>query len=99
MRKIPTQLREEMANDPFYKTCCLGGSGKIEWHHNLIYAGRQVNEKWCILPLSQEMHRIADRKDIKAKLNRIMLSRATKEDLARYPKVNWLQMKLWLDSR
>lgn len=96
MRKIPPALREEMSNDPFYKKCCLGGDGKIEWHHNLIYAGRQVNEKWCILPLSEGLHRIADRKDIKEQLDTIMINRATPEDLAKYPKVNWEQKKKWL---
>lgn len=96
MRPIPSSLRDEMAKDPYYKKCCMGGHGKIDWHHNFIHGGRQINEKWCILPLSRSIHEIANRKDIKEELDRIMLRRATKEDLARYPKVNWEQKKKWL---
>lgn len=86
MRKIPDDLRTEMANDPYYKKCALTGTtdGKIDWHHNLIYAGRQVNEKWCIIPLSKPIH---DRIDYyKDKVDWIMLNRATDDELRAYSK-------------
>lgn len=88
MRKIPPKLREEMANDPYYLRCCVTGSAseKIEWHHNLIFAGRQVNEKWCILPLAKSIHDIEKRPDIKEKIDWIMLNRGTEDDLRRYSK-------------
>lgn len=57
MRPIPKKLREELSNDPYYKKCCITGLGDVEWHHNLIFAGRQVNQKFCILPLNKEVHR------------------------------------------
>ena len=79
-----------MQNDPYYERCCVTGEHrtrtKIDWHHNLIYAGRQVNEKWCILPLARWVHDKANRSDIKQYLDWIMLNRATDEDLDRYPK-------------
>ena len=86
MRKIPKQLMEDMANDKFYKQCCITGrtDEKIEWHHNLIYAGRQVNEKWCILPLLKSVHR--DIVKYKEACDWIMLNRATDEELERYSK-------------
>ncbi len=88
MRKIPDDLREDMSNDPFYKQCCITGwtHEKIDWHHNLIFAGRQVNEKWAILPLARSIH---DRvQDYQEECDRIMLLRATEDQLRPYCKVN-----------
>lgn len=93
MRKIPPKLREEMANDSFYKKCAVTGttSEKIDWHHNLIYAGRQVNEKWCIIPLAKSVHdKIETYKDV---VDWIMLNRANDSDLERYSKVIDLKAK------
>lgn len=90
MRKIPDTLREEMANDPYYAKCCLSYlgncSGHIQWHHNLIHAGRQVNEKWCILPVCVYHHEHEKDKDIGEQLDYIMLCRATQSDLTRFSK-------------
>ena len=91
MRKIPPELIIELSNDPFYKKCCLDNfvypcSGKIEFHHNLIYAGKQVNEKFCILPVCKMHHDIEKHTIIKEKLNWIMWGRATDEQILRYSK-------------
>jgi len=86
-----------MADDPYYKKCCLCSFrcfGGVEWHHNLIYAGRQVNEKFCILPLCALHHGIADKKDIRARLNKVMVERATEEELQKYSKaIRYDEMK------
>lgn len=91
MRPIPNKLRAEMAADPYYQRCAITGrpkgAVKIEWHHNLIYAGRQVNEKWCILPISEAIHIRARERDMKEKLDWVMLNRGTDEELQRYSKV------------
>jgi hypothetical protein len=88
VRKIPTKLRDDMSNDPYMKQCCFDGNhwGHVEWHHNLIYSGRQVNEAFCILPLCQLHHRDADNKETREKLNWIMWNRATEEQLTRFSK-------------
>lgn len=95
MRPIPQKLKDEIAADPFYKRCCISGrpatSTKIDWHHNLIFAGRQVNEKWCILPLAKEVHDNIAR--YKEKCDWIMLNRATDDDLIRYSKAENLMRK------
>ncbi len=94
MRKIPKTLIEEVENDPFYKKCCITGlsNEKIEWHHNLIYGGKQVNEKWCILPLLKSIHR--DIVKYKEKCDWIMLNRATDEELKKYSKVvDYIKMR------
>lgn len=95
MRKIPAGLRAEMERDPFYKRCAVSGKPgtmvKIDWHHNLIFAGKQVNEKWCIIPLAKEIHdAIVQYKD---QVDWIMLNRASEEDLRRYSKVTDLIRK------
>ena len=83
---IPPKMKEEMANDPFYKKCCITGRSdeKIEWHHNLMFAGKRVSEKFAILPVLQSIHR--QEAKYKDELNRIMLNRATDEELERYSK-------------
>ncbi len=93
MRKIPDELREGMAQDPYYSKCAIKGftNEKIEWHHNLIFAGRQVNEKWCIIPLSKSVH---DHIELyKDEVDRIMLNRATDDELERYSKAIDLKAK------
>lgn len=86
MRPIPPSLRKEMEADLFYKKCCISGSTseKIDWHHNLIFAGRQVNEKFCILPLAKSIHDNIVK--YKEKCNWIMLNRASDVELLRYSK-------------
>lgn len=76
-----------MANDPFYLQCCLRRlqgivgpcSGRIEWHHVLIVGGRQLNEKFAIVPACHGHHEKA------AKLNEyfqyVALNRATDSEL------------------
>lgn len=91
MRPIPQNLKDKINEDPFYKKCCLNNfvypcSGKIEWHHNLIFAGRQVNEEFCILPVCKTHHDIEKHTIIKEKLNWIMWMRATKEQILKYSK-------------
>lgn len=90
MRKIPTELIEDMDNDPFYKKCCIADetcSGRIEWHHNLIFASKQVNEKFCILPVCHSHHEREKNKDIGERLDYIMLCRAENGTLERFSKV------------
>ncbi len=95
MRKIPLKLRNEMSADPFYSRCCMTGATneKIEWHHAFQFAGRQVNEKWCILPLSKSMHDMVHLPYNKSRCDWIMLNRATDEELREYSKVTNLIKK------
>lgn len=92
MRKIPQSLKNEILADPYYKQCARKDrhcKGRITWEHALIYAGRQINEKWAIIPLCV-YHHLGEGLD--KRLNeRIAVSRATPEDLAKYPKRDWKQ--------
>lgn len=88
MNNIPPKLKKEMLNDPFYDRCCITGTlktqQKVEWHHNLIFAGKQVQEKFAILPLRKDIHDNIVK--YKEKCDWIMLNRATDEHLLKYSK-------------
>ena len=59
MRPIPKKLRDILASDPFMKRCLYDNkncNGSVQWHHNFIHAGRQVNEVWAIVPLCAHHH-------------------------------------------
>jgi hypothetical protein len=81
MRKIPEKQRATMAQDAFYKRCCYPWShncgGKIEFHHNLIFGGRQSNIMETILPVCQNIHDQARNTEVKEKMDLIMLRRMT----------------------
>ncbi len=89
-----------MADDPYYKKCAITGktNEKIEWHHNLRFAGKNVQEKFCIIPLAESIHSKIDY--YKEKCDWVMCNRATDEDLRRYSKVeNYLLMRERLNKK
>lgn len=73
-----------LEEDPRMKVCCLrhlgGCNGRIEWHHNLIYAGRQCDMPNTILGVCSEHHEMARNKEIKEQLDQIMLNQMTDRD-------------------
>lgn len=87
MNHIPKSLNEDLNLDPFYWKCCLrflgGCEGRIERHHALIYAGKQYQAKFCILPSCNAHHEIARRSDIKELFDWILLNRASDEEIAK----------------
>lgn len=92
---IPKNLKEELAIDPFMKKCCLFSlgdcNGRVEFHHNYIYASFRQNKKFCILPVCQKHHR--EESKWKRYLNSIMLNRMNSQDFLDYPRTNWKVMK------
>lgn len=93
MRAIPMRKRNKMNADPFYKVCIrsiLGEcdcEGRIEFEHCFIYAGKQLNEIWAIIPCCTYHHRGAG---LNKELNKLVaLMRATPNDFVKYPKKNW----------
>ena len=99
MRPIPLTLRKEISNDPFYKRCCLTGSLNVSLEHCWIYAGKQINEKWAIVPLHRIFNTSHPPKGVKDKCRLISLRRATKEDLAKYPKKDWENLLNYLEKQ
>lgn len=100
MRKIPPSIREQINKDPFFKECCLCHTekGKIEIHHNFIYAGKQADALFTLLPLCVEHHNLADYTKVKEKLDWIMIGRMVWSDFSVYPRYNWKQREEYLDE-
>lgn len=92
MTPVPPKLRKQLAADPEYQVCSLYGyhecGGRITWEHAIIYAGRQVQERWAIIPLcarGQEVDQYQDDRTMNKQMNRwVALNRASDEDLARF---------------
>lgn len=90
MTPIPKKLKEEMSQDPYYRECARKDEtcyGRITWEHAFIYAGKQIQEKWAIIPLCW-WHHLEGGLD-KKENQRIAVARATVEDLAKYPRKKW----------
>lgn len=90
-KPIPLKMRNELAEDVFMKVCCLLSpecQGRIEFHHNLIYAGKRVNEYGSILPVCKYHHEKESK--FKKQLNRVMEFRMTREEKDKYPRRKWL---------
>ena len=92
MRPIPPMLREEIKNDPFYGKCARKVllddhvcRGSITWEHAIIFAGKQLNEKWAIIPLCAFAHSVNEFQDggcLDKEINHwIALNRATDQEL------------------
>ena len=106
MRPINKKLLADILSDPYYKQRCLTGTfvGKIDLHHAWIYSRKQIDEKWNILPIVEKKHSPMGDPDsvhrsakTDARVKLIALNRATKEDLAKYPKKNWMMEKIRLE--
>ena len=60
MRPIPPKIREQISLDPFYRFCIheryrgIPAKGRITIEHAWIYAGRQINDLWALVPCSEE---------------------------------------------
>lgn len=88
---IPLKLRKQLSEDPTYSYCCLTGvqsspADPVEWHHNLKFAGKNAQARFCILPILRSIHLKADTREVREKLNWVMWSRATAEEIAEFSK-------------
>lgn len=90
MNNIPRKLREELSKDPYYTQCARRGfdcRGRITWEHCWLYGGKQIQERWAIIPLCVHHHL---GRGLDKKINRLIsIKRAAKEDLDKYPKRDW----------
>jgi hypothetical protein len=102
--KIPPDILNDILSDPFYTQCARksdgGCSGRITFEHALLYAGRQIQEKWAIIPLCCRHHSIGEFMDTglldKSKNEWLAICRMTRKDEQRYPRVNWAQRRSYL---
>lgn len=102
MNNMPTELRNELAKDKYYKRCSIEDAnckGRITWEHAMEFRGSQVQERWAIIPLCWR-HHLGDLLN-KEKNHWIALSRATEEDLDKYPRAKdrWIQELKYLNTK
>lgn len=96
MRTILPKLKREILADPYYKQCALSGfprhdcEGRVTWEHAIIYAGKQLNQKWAIVPLCAKAHAVDRFQDagtmVKDRAVWIALNRATDLELLQVSK-------------
>ena len=101
MRPIPIKLRTQIAQDIFMQKCIYNNcdcEGRIEWEHAFLYAGKQINESWNILPVCIFHHR---GNGLNKEYNQFRaIIRADIIDLeARMPKKNWRQVYNYLTKK
>jgi hypothetical protein len=94
MSPIPIKLKRELEADPYYKKCARENAdcwGRITWEHAFTYSGKQIQEHWAIIPLCW-FHHLGAGLD-KPKNQLIAFSRATVEELSKYPRIEWSKFK------
>jgi hypothetical protein len=82
MNNIPKKLRGQMGSEEYYKICAITGlrgtfNDPVQWHHNYILAGKQLQKRFAIIPIRKSVHERVSNFEIKEKLDWIMLNRAT----------------------
>lgn len=108
MNNIPKSLRRQLAADPEYKRCALEGyhecGGRITWEHTIIFAGRQVQERWAIIPICARGHEVDKYQDahtMDKNMNKwVALNRVDNATLKRYCKtIDYFRMRDLLNKR
>lgn len=110
MTRIPTKIRKEIATDSYYKACALHGihghecGGRITLEHAIIHTGKQVQEKWAIIPICAQGHEVDEYQDahtMKKDLNIwIALNRATDDELRAVSKaVDYIHVRRRLNEK
>jgi hypothetical protein len=109
MRAIPQSVRKEISKDPRYTICSLMGvkghvcGGRITMEHALIYRGRQIQEKWAIIPVcaaGQEVDEYQDAHTMDKEMNQwVAFNQATDEDLMRYPRAYFFRDRERLNNK
>lgn len=108
MRVISQRVRKLIDGDKFYSVCSRykdgGCDGRITREHSLIYAGKQIDEAWAIIPLCEYHHSVGiyqDGGDLVKEINVwIALNRATDEELRVYSKaVDYIALRNKLNNK
>lgn len=99
MWPIPLSLRSKLSSDSFMRRCVITGEqNQVSFEHCWVYAGRQINEDWAIVPLRRDLN-VNMQADVKDRCRWVSLGRATEKDLAKYPKRDWKNIKKFLQSK
>ena len=100
-----------MSEDPYYQKCARKEllndhecepdplTGKlIEWEHTHYWQGKQLQEKWAIIPICWLVHRGGE---LNKEINEwIALNRATDDELEKISKVvDYQRLKVYLNKK
>ena len=99
MRKLSQETKERIDSDLFYRQCCLCRSLNPQMHHNLIYAGKQVDDAECILPLCENCHDKARNSEVREKLDWIMFLRMRTVTFNKYSKGDLLKRYAYISKK
>lgn len=108
MNNVPQTLRKQLAADPSYLRCCLLGyhecGGRITWEHAITFKGRQLQERWAILPLCARGHGVDLYQDAgtldKEQNLWVALNRASDEELLSISRVvNYVRERMRLNEK
>lgn len=108
MHKTPKRVFEEIAKErpPCERAAILNDhfcAGRSTMEHVWTYAGRQIDEKWAIIRLCELAHSVgpyAMNGILNKEINRYLsLLHATVDDLKKYPRVDWVQLKRYLTQK
>lgn len=106
MNNIPTKLRKELSLDPNMHRCMRANDkdedgrkecmGRVTYEHCWMYAGRQIQEKFAIIPLCIHHHLGSG---LNKKKNRwYSINKMSSEDEKKYPKINWKRERIILNK-
>jgi hypothetical protein len=108
MRKISQKNREIIAADQYYRSCARSDEGncrgRVTIEHSIIYAGRQIDDLWSLLPICEYHHgvnKFQDGGDMnKEKHVWLALNRATDDELRKYSKaVDYIALRERLNKK
>lgn len=107
MHKTKKKVFEEIKAERYYceRRFILGDhlcDGRLTMEHALTYSGKQIPDKWAIVVLCEWAHGVgkyAQGGGLNKRINEwLALMHASPEDLEKYPKKDWVQMKKYLDK-
>lgn len=106
MRPISPKNKKSIDEDVFYRTCCRADSncgGRTTIEHVFIYAGRQIDEMWNLIPLCEYHHSVGKWLGCggldKSHNEWISLNLAHPSELQRYPKRDFKTLKEHLNKK
>lgn len=109
MTPIPAKIRKQIVNDPRYRFCALEGveghvcGGRITMEHAFIYAGKQIQQKWAIVPIcaaGQEVDQFQDAHTMNKEMNQwVALNQATTEELLEFRRADYIGLKARLNQK
>ena len=102
---MKSSLKEKLGLDPKMKICAICKASPVQWHHVWIYAGKQIQEEWAILPACLKHHNEATphkngyKPEIREKFEYLSLFYGLELAQRDYPKTDWQQKFDYLESK